>query len=643
MVKLIFLVNLIGLAYGWYYGRPAPDLMTRGGVWPLPQAVTTYNNFTHNIDPASFQFTINLSNCDIIDKAFQRYMTWMFPFKQRYMTWMFPFKQGFPTGTNKSSITLTQLNVIVNKCDNGYPQMEMNEQYTLVMDPSSPTATLIAEEVWGALRGLESFSHLVFKGANNNWFVKTATIIDKPRFQHRGTMLDSSRHFISISLIKRNLELMAMNKMNVFHWHLTDSESFPYQSLKFPEMSAQGAFTPMHVYNQSQIKDVIDYARLLGIRVVAEFDTPGHMGAWGLGRPGLLASCYSDGNDLGYGPDGKTILSNIIDPTKQENLQFIKDFFDEALHLFPDNYMHFGGDETIDYQNSCWLNNSDISAWMKNNSMANNNTQLLNYYLTNLVKSVQNVSSTAKMIFWQEVLDQNVAPNSSIAHVWKGGNYNASMEEMFNVTRDGHLAIYSSCWYLNYIKYGAVWGYDNSTNFFRDRGMYYECDPTGFNGTDQQKSLVLGGEVCMWGEMVDGTNLIPRLWPNAGAAAERLWSDPAQTKSANAAWPRFHEHRCRLLARGYQVEPPNDPDFCYDEYDPVFQAPTPPAMATTAVPTGAQTPPATTVSAGAQTSPSMNVSTGTKTMTTTTVPTGGSGKIEFAGIVLLVSIILLLL
>jgi hypothetical protein len=121
--------------------------------------------------------------------------------------------------------------------------------------------------------------------------------------------------------------------------------------------------------------------------------------------------------------------------------------------------------------------------------------------------------------------------------------------------------------------------------------------------------------------------------PNAGAAAERLWSDPAQTTSANAAWPRFHEHRCRLLARGYQVEPPNDPDFCYDEYDPVFQAQTPQAMTTTTVSTGAQTM-TTNVSTGAQTPPAM---------TTTTAPTGGSGKIEFAGIVLLVSIILLLL
>lgn len=101
-------------------------------------------------------------------------------------------------------------------------------------------------------------------------------------------------------------------------------------------------------------------------------------------------------------------------------------------------------------------------------------------------------------------------------------------------------------------------------------GLYYQCEPTGFNGTKVQKDLVLGGEAMMWGEFVDGTNLTPRLWPRASAVAERLWSDPVQTQSADAAWPRLHEFRCRMMARGYEVEPPNDPDYCPDFWDPTF-------------------------------------------------------------------------
>uniref|UniRef100_A0A914EA23 Beta-hexosaminidase A n=1 Tax=Acrobeloides nanus TaxID=290746 RepID=A0A914EA23_9BILA len=375
-------------------------------------------------------------------------------------------------------------------------------------------------------------------------------------------MIDSSRHFLSVSILKRNLDLMAQNKMNVFHWHLTDSEAFPYESKRFPDLSAKGAYTTKHVYTQSQIQDIIAYARLRGIRVVPEFDTPGHTGAWGAGMPGLLSLCY----DQNY---QNTILGNIIDPTKDANWDFLTQFFDEALNLFPDNYMHFGGDEVASYMLECWYRNSDVLNWMQQHGMGKDTTQLLNYYFQKLVQLVKTSRSNTSMIFWQEVLDSGVAPPSSIAHVWKGDTYDDVMSEMYQVTAAGHYAILSSCWYLNYIKYGADWGYvDNSE--MRQRGMYYQCDPTAFGGSQAQIDLVLGGEAALWGEFVDGTNLIPRLWPRASAVAERLWSDPAQTQSADAAWPRLHEHKCRMMARGYPVEPPNDPDYCPDYWDPSY-------------------------------------------------------------------------
>uniref|UniRef100_A0A914DWJ8 Beta-hexosaminidase n=1 Tax=Acrobeloides nanus TaxID=290746 RepID=A0A914DWJ8_9BILA len=525
--------------------------MTRGEVWPLPWNVTTFNNFTHSVNPGTFRFTSTLVNCDILQQALQRYRKWAFP--------------GY-TSTQEvsktSKIYLAQIDVqVVKGCDNGYPQMGMDESYTLQFNPTSTTAILKANEVWGALRGLESFSQLIFKDSEGNWNVRTTTISDKPRFPHRGILLDCSRHYLSVGIIKRNLDLMAMNKMNVFHWHLTDIESFPYVSTKFPDLSAKGAFTPKHVYTPTQIKSVIDYARLRGIRVVAEFDTPGHVSSWEAGKPGILATCYDD--------KGKndTIYPTLLDPTKDENLQFLQQFFDEALNLFPDNYMHFGGDETDQYQLPCWVNNPTIGKWMQDQGMGKNNTALLHYYLSKLVQMVENSRPNASMIFWQEVLDQNVAPSNAIAHVWTGEDYQDSMQEMDHVTKNGHFAIYSSCWYINLIKYGAVWGYVDK-NDLHDRGMYYQCNPTDFNGTDAQKELVLGGEACLWGEFVDGTNIISRLWPNAGATAERLWSDLAQTKSVDAAWPRLHEHQCRMMARGYEVQPANGPSFCPDFWDP---------------------------------------------------------------------------
>uniref|UniRef100_A0A914C305 Beta-hexosaminidase eukaryotic type N-terminal domain-containing protein n=1 Tax=Acrobeloides nanus TaxID=290746 RepID=A0A914C305_9BILA len=157
---LFGLYCLIVSVKGWFYGRPDPGLMTRGEVWPLPMNVTTFNNFTHVINPATFQFTTQL-NCDILQQAFIRYKKLTFPgyaqFKEQVL------KQ------KSLKATLTQLTVQVTKgCDSGYPQMGMDESYTIQLNPTSTSAVLKANEVWGALRGLESFSQMVFKDSNNN-------------------------------------------------------------------------------------------------------------------------------------------------------------------------------------------------------------------------------------------------------------------------------------------------------------------------------------------------------------------------------------------------------------------------------------------------------------------------------------------
>uniref|UniRef100_A0A914PDV9 beta-N-acetylhexosaminidase n=1 Tax=Panagrolaimus davidi TaxID=227884 RepID=A0A914PDV9_9BILA len=155
----------------------------------------------------------------------------------------------------------------------------MDESYTI--QANSAIGIIVANQVWGGIRALETFSHLIFKDANGQWWLRSAIISDSPRFPHRGIMLDSSRHFLSINIIKRQIDLMAQNKMNVLHWHLTDSESFPYTSIIYPDLSAKGAYTPKHVYKIDQIKDIIEFSRFRGIRVIPEFDTPGHTGKSG--------------------------------------------------------------------------------------------------------------------------------------------------------------------------------------------------------------------------------------------------------------------------------------------------------------------------------------------------------------------------
>ncbi|VDP01530.1 unnamed protein product [Heligmosomoides polygyrus] len=380
---------------------------------------------------------------------------------------------------------------------------------------------------------------------------------------------------------------MAQNKMNVLHWHIVDRESFPYTSAMFPNMSVLGAYTTAHIYSIADIKKVLDYARLRGIRVVPEFDTPGHSGSWGQSIPNLLSNCYNTLGKIDQLPD-------IIDPTIPSNFEFLSNFFTEALDLFGDNYMHFGGDEVESDMQKCWENNPEVKKRMKGMGYANAH-ELLNYYWQTLFGLIDQDRPGVKKIVWQEVLDMDVnAPlldgicslnqheknildqekvTNAIAHVWKGNSMDAVKKEMAAVTAAGHSTILSSCWYLDLIKYGPDWGYvdGNPAEGLRSRGKYYECDPTDFEGTEQQKALVLGGEAALWGEYVDGTNFMPRMWPSASAVAERLWSDPAQTKSADEAWPRLHEFRCRMVNRGFAAQPPNAPDYCPFEWNPVYQ------------------------------------------------------------------------
>ncbi|KAK3610028.1 hypothetical protein CHS0354_032376 [Potamilus streckersoni] len=238
---------------------------------------------------------------------------------------------------------LDHLDVSVYGNCGGYPNEYSTETYSININNGK--AELSAPEVWGALRGLETFSQLVFKQTDGKLYIRETLVKDYPRFQHRGVLIDTARHYIFKEVLLDVLESMAQNKLNVLHWHIVDDNSFPYQSEVHPKLSQKGAFHQTLVYTQNDIAEIIEYARLRGIRVIPEFDTPGHTFSWGLGHPEIKTKCYENGKLL-FGPLGP------LDPSKNTTYEFLRSLFREIFHVFPDNYTHLGGDEV---HTICWL------------------------------------------------------------------------------------------------------------------------------------------------------------------------------------------------------------------------------------------------------------------------------------------------
>ncbi|XP_006197724.1 beta-hexosaminidase subunit beta [Vicugna pacos] len=499
----------------------SPAFATRNlGLWPMPGSVQMTPRLLH-VSPDRFFIDHSPASkagpsCALLQSAFQRYYDYIFGFNK----WRHgPAKPHSEMDLQKLLVSVTQ----DPECDN-FPSISSDESYTLQV--KGPVALLEANKVWGVLRGLETFSQLIYQDSYGAFTVNESKIIDSPRFPHRGILIDTSRHFLPVKTILKTLDAMAFNKFNVLHWHMVDDESFPYQSITFPELSNKGSFSLSGVYTPNDIRRVIGYARLRGIRIVPEFDSPGHTQSWGKGQKDLLTPCYQGTQSSGtFGP---------INPILNTTYSFLHALFKEISTVFPDKFIHLGGDEV---QFDCWKSNPDIQKFMKSKGFANFE-RLESFYMEKLLDMVSTMGK--RSIVWQEVFDNKdkLSPGT-VVQVWKSDKF---PHEQSKVTEAGFPMILSAPWYLDVIRYGQDW-----------RG-YYEVEPLDFPGSEKQKTLVIGGEACLWGEYVDSTNLTPRLWPRASAVGERLWSHQG-VRDLGDAYSRLTVHRCRMIRRGISAQP----------------------------------------------------------------------------------------
>jgi hexosaminidase len=376
----------------------------------------------------------------------------------------------------------------VDKAGETIPSVRENESYRLEINEKQ--ARLIAPTVVGALRGLETLLQLL-QADRDGYYLRAVAIQDQPRFPWRGLLIDIGRHFEPMEVLKRNLDAMAAVKLNVLHWHLTEDQGFRVESKKFPKLHTLGS--DGLYYTQDQVREVIAYARERGIRVVPEFDIPGHSTSWLVGHPelGSAPGPYKIERQPG-------IFEPALDPTREEVYKFLDTFLGEMAALFPDEYMHIGGDENEGKQ---WDRNPKIQAFMKEKGLKDHHA-LQAYFNQHLLKILQKHGK--KMIGWDEILQPEL-PNDVVIHSWRG------TKALADAAKKGYDGILSNGYYIDLIFPAS---------------QHYVADPLPAESdlTPEQAKHVLGGEATMWGEWVTPETIDSRIWPRTAAIAERLWS-----------------------------------------------------------------------------------------------------------------------
>ncbi len=342
----------------------------------------------------------------------------------------------------------------------------------------------------GVLRGLETLLQLL-KADEKGYYFPVVEIEDSPRFPWRGLLIDVCRHFMPVEVIKRNIDGMAAVKMNVLHWHLSEDQGFRVESKIFPkltELGSDGLF-----YTQEQIKEIIQYADDRGIRVVPEFDVPGHATAILTAYPELASAPGLYKIERNWG-----IFDPTLNPIIDETYEFLDKLFKEMSGLFPDEYFHIGVDENNGKQ---WDANKEIQKFMKDNDLADNHA-LQGYFNNRVLKILTKYNK--KMIGWDEIFHPSM-PTSIVIQSWIG------KESLVDAAQKGYQVILSNGYYIDLIQ---------PTDF------HYLNDPLpmDINLSENQKKFILGVEATMWAEMISPETIDSRIWPITAAIAERLWS-----------------------------------------------------------------------------------------------------------------------
>lgn len=453
---------------------------------------------------------------------------------------------------------------------------ETDESYAVAV-PAAATAvaTVTAATIFGAMHGLETLTQLTDVRSNGAKTIRSAPvkISDAPRYSYRGLMIDSGRHFLPVAHIKRTIAAASMVKLNVIHWHMVDTTSFASCSKLYPQLCQRGAYpnngseglggpftgVPKAVYSVEDLTDIVEFAKDHGVRVIPEWDVPGH-GGWYMGMPELATSACNDA----------------LDVTRPELYDFLRAFLLEMGGIFFERVLSLGGDEL---GTPCFDKSPTIAAWMKARGLNASSTQ--QYFWQQMTAKVfPHLNKTVSV--WRADNPDNGAhavnlPAGSVMNVYQ--NLTTAWRQTIPAKIKTVVSIANQGWYLD----GQGPGYNQNAwtyiySFTGVNGSWLE-DPTW---SAEQRALFLGGETAIWSEGINVDNFDAYVWRGASAAAERLWATeqslgcPAETcpgirnlRPGPSQWlqpgshgaPRLGDQLCRMSRMGVRTGPIG-PGFC---------------------------------------------------------------------------------
>ncbi len=402
-----------------------------------------------------------------------------------------------------------------------YPDLDDDESYLLEID--SVQARVMAATEWGVLRGLSTLAQLGVAATT----LPGVSIADAPRFAWRGFMVDAARHFITVATLLRTLDAMALVKLNVLHLHLTDDQAFRFASRAFPELAARGS--DGRYYSEADLATIVAHAAERGIRVVPELDVPGHTTSWLAAHPEWGAGQVLQAPSMRFG-----VHPACLDPTRDEVYAALAGLFDDVVRVFPDRFVHIGGDEV---NPKWWRDSSDVQAFMRLHDIADIDAvqSLFNQRLADLL-----LERGRMLVGWDEIAHADL-PRTSVVQSWRGG------PSRDRAVAQGFDCVFSAGYYLDFF-YPADLHYaydpqspaadllaldarvraDPRLAHVRD-GLGWASEFAGRSAVDAapgnlSEGRVLGGEACMWAELVTDDVFEVRVWGRLPAIAERLWS-----------------------------------------------------------------------------------------------------------------------